>query len=155
MSQNSVVDPQLRAIASALPEHHWSTEELLAHAGDRLSPKLVGMMHKLGVDNGKSSLATPADATALLMHTGSKHILDGLFGEFDVPTDSATVSSSYRVLREYGNTIGCSVRLMLDEQTHRPEGGGAADGIRSQFLGGCPVDADPGRRLDSPVSPLS
>jgi len=74
------------------------------------------------IANGKSSLAAPVDASALLMHTGSKHILDGLCDEFDVPTDSAKVSSSYRVLREYGNTIGCSVPLMLAEPAHRPEG---------------------------------
>ncbi|CCH32380.1 3-oxoacyl-[acyl-carrier-protein] synthase III C-terminal domain-containing protein [Actinosynnema sp. NPDC047251] len=74
------------------------------------------------IASGKTGLAAPADATALFMHTGSKQILDGLCAEFEVRPDSDKVASAYRVLRECGNTIGCSVPLMLAEQVHRPEG---------------------------------
>jgi 3-oxoacyl-[acyl-carrier-protein] synthase-3 len=66
----------------------------------------------------------PREAALLLMHTGSTRILDGLCTQFGVAPDSAAVASSYRVLRDYGNTIGCSVPLMLAEPVHRPAGEG-------------------------------
>ncbi|WP_020672108.1 3-oxoacyl-[acyl-carrier-protein] synthase III C-terminal domain-containing protein [Amycolatopsis nigrescens] len=69
-------------------------------------------------------LADPGDASMLLMHTGSTRILDGLCQRFGVSPDSETVASSYRVLRDYGNTIGCSVPLMLAEPVHREAGHG-------------------------------
>ena len=56
------------------------------------------------------------------MHTGSERILDGLCEEFGVSPESQTVAPSYRVLREYGNTIGCSVPLMLADPTPWSEG---------------------------------
>lgn len=69
-------------------------------------------------------LSHPSQASVLLMHTGSERILDGLCEEFGVPKGSETVASSYRVLRDYANTIGCSVPLMLAEPVHRQEGQG-------------------------------
>jgi len=62
------------------------------------------------------------DTTRLLMHTGSERILDGLCQEFGVSPQSPVVASSYRVLRDYGNTIGCSVPLMLADPEPWPEG---------------------------------
>lgn len=73
---------------------------------------------------GECGLDRPADASLMLMHTGSKRILDSLCAEFGVPTDSPAVASSYRILRRYGNTIGCSVPLMLAEPVFRPAGEG-------------------------------
>ncbi len=67
-------------------------------------------------------LTDAKDAAMLLMHTGSKRILDGLCAEFGTDPHSEQVASSYRVLRQYGNTLGCSVPLMLAEETHRPSG---------------------------------
>lgn len=64
----------------------------------------------------------PKDTTRLLMHTGSERILDGLCQEFGVSPQSPAVASSYRVLRDYGNTIGCSVPLMLADPEPWPEG---------------------------------
>ncbi|MFD9698043.1 3-oxoacyl-[acyl-carrier-protein] synthase III C-terminal domain-containing protein [Lentzea sp. NPDC059081] len=69
-------------------------------------------------------LADPADAVTLLMHTGSTRILDGLCTELGVSPSSPAVASSYQVLRDYGNTIGCSVPLMLAEPVYRDEGVG-------------------------------
>ena len=69
-------------------------------------------------------LTDPGQASALLMHTGSTRILDGLCEQFGVPRNSEVVASSYRVLRDYGNTLGCSVPLMLAEPVHRPAGQG-------------------------------
>ena len=69
-----------------------------------------------------TSLKDPGDASMLLMHTGSERILDGLCEQFRVSPDSPAVASSYRVLRQYGNTIGCSVPLMLADPTPWPEG---------------------------------
>jgi 3-oxoacyl-[acyl-carrier-protein] synthase-3 len=67
-------------------------------------------------------LTDAKDAAMLLMHTGSKRILDGLCAEFGTDPHSEQVASSYRVLRRYGNTLGCSVPLMLAEETQRPAG---------------------------------
>jgi 3-oxoacyl-[acyl-carrier-protein] synthase-3 len=69
-------------------------------------------------------LRAPGDASVLLMHTGSTRILDGLCAGFGVRPEDDIVASSYRVLREYGNTIGCSVPLMLAEPTRRQAGQG-------------------------------
>lgn len=71
---------------------------------------------------GETSLKNPGRATRLLMHTGSERILDGLCQQFGVSPDSPAVASSYTILREYGNTIGCSVPLMLADPTPWPEG---------------------------------
>ena len=67
-------------------------------------------------------LREPRGATALLMHTGSRRILDGLCDQFHVRTDSPAAASSYRILRDYGNTLGCSVPLMLADSVRRPAG---------------------------------
>ena len=69
-------------------------------------------------------LRDPKNATMLLMHTGSPRILDGLCEQFRVSPDSPSVASSYNILREYGNTIGCSIPLMLADPVHRGEGEG-------------------------------
>jgi 3-oxoacyl-[acyl-carrier-protein] synthase-3 len=76
------------------------------------------------IASGGSTLHDPSDAAFLLMHTGSKRILHGLCGEFNLPTDSEKVFLSYDILRRYGNTLGCSVPLMLAAETPRPEGEG-------------------------------
>ena len=68
------------------------------------------------------TLKSPRDATMLLMHTGSLRILDGLCEQFCISPNSPAVASSYTILREYGNTIGCSVPLMLADPVHRSEG---------------------------------
>ncbi len=67
-------------------------------------------------------LKDPKDTTRILMHTGSKRILDGLCKEFGVSPESSAVASSYRVLRNFGNTIGCSVPLMFADPEPWPEG---------------------------------
>jgi 3-oxoacyl-[acyl-carrier-protein] synthase III len=71
-----------------------------------------------------SGLDDPKQAALLLMHTGSERILNGLCDEFGVDPGGEEVASSYRVLRRYGNTLGCSVPLMLAEETPRPGGEG-------------------------------
>ncbi len=64
------------------------------------------------------------EASMVLIHSGSERILDGLCGHFGIARSSAAVASSYRILREYGNTIGCSVPLMLADPVQHPEGVG-------------------------------
>jgi 3-oxoacyl-[acyl-carrier-protein] synthase III len=64
----------------------------------------------------------PSQVSALFIHTGSMRILDGLCKVFEVPSNSEKVASSYHILRDYGNTIGCSIPLMLAESVHRSEG---------------------------------
>ncbi|MEV6836322.1 3-oxoacyl-[acyl-carrier-protein] synthase III C-terminal domain-containing protein [Streptomyces sp. NPDC051133] len=82
------------------------------------------------------TLATPGDAAALLMHTGSTRILDSLCAQFGVAPDSPRVASSYTVLRDHANTLGCSVPLMLAEDTGRPSGTGLAIAFGLSFSAG-------------------
>jgi 3-oxoacyl-[acyl-carrier-protein] synthase-3 len=72
----------------------------------------------------------------LLMHTGSLRILDGLCETFQVSSKSEAVASSYRILREYGNTIGCSVPLMLADPVYRNAGEGLMVAFGLSFSAG-------------------
>jgi 3-oxoacyl-[acyl-carrier-protein] synthase-3 len=76
------------------------------------------------LDSSDCGVSDLSDATAVLMHTGSRRILDGLCDTFGIAADSEAVASSYRVLRDYGNTLGCSVPLMLADPVTRPAGEG-------------------------------
>lgn len=76
------------------------------------------------IDSDQCKLRDPSEAVVLLMHTGSTRILDSLCTQFGVRPDADMVASSYRVLHDYGNTIGCSVPLMIAEPTPRPAGQG-------------------------------
>jgi 3-oxoacyl-[acyl-carrier-protein] synthase-3 len=84
----------------------------------------------------KCGLADVADAPVLLMHTGSKRILDGLCATFGVAKDGEPVASSYRVLRDFANTLGCSVPLMLADPTTRPGGEGVVVAFGLSFSSG-------------------
>jgi predicted naringenin-chalcone synthase len=77
-----------------------------------------------------------ADASVLLMHTGSTRILDRLCAEFEVSNDSEAVASSYRILRDFGNTLGCSVPLMLADPVARPPGQGLVMAFGLSFSAG-------------------
>lgn len=81
-------------------------------------------------------MTAPGQAVALLMHTGSNRILDGLCGELAVDRSSEPVASSYRILRDFGNTLGCSVPLMLADPVHRPAGEGLAVAFGLSFSSG-------------------
>jgi 3-oxoacyl-[acyl-carrier-protein] synthase-3 len=76
------------------------------------------------LDSDHCKLSDASEAAVLFLHTGSNHILSTPCEQLGVPPDSENVASSYRVLRDYGNTVGCSVPLMLAEPTHRPAGQG-------------------------------
>ncbi len=73
---------------------------------------------------GSSGLSSPSEAGLMLLHTGSRRILDGLCTEFGVAPDGPEASSSYRILRDHGNTLGCSVPLMFADPVHREPGTG-------------------------------
>ncbi|MFJ9926323.1 MULTISPECIES: 3-oxoacyl-ACP synthase [Streptomyces] len=83
-----------------------------------------------------SALSSAADASVLLMHTGSTRILDSLCAGFGVDPHDAKVASSYRVLRDHANTLGCSVPLMFAEDTRRPAGEGLAIAFGLSFSAG-------------------
>lgn len=91
---------------------------------------------RMALESGGTRLAHPADASVLLMHTGSTRILDSLCQEFGIDKDSETVASSYRVLRDYANTLGCSVPLMVAEPTRRNAGEGLAVAFGLSFSSG-------------------
>jgi 3-oxoacyl-[acyl-carrier-protein] synthase III len=79
---------------------------------------------RMALKEESCQLTTPADATVLLMHTGSVRILRALCREFGVDAGGDKVVSSFRVLRDYGNTLSCSVPLMLAEPVPRAAGQG-------------------------------
>ncbi|MEU5640217.1 3-oxoacyl-[acyl-carrier-protein] synthase III C-terminal domain-containing protein [Streptomyces milbemycinicus] len=79
---------------------------------------------RMALADESCALSDPRDASVLLLHTGSVRILDTLCEQFGHPKDAESVASSYRVLRDYGNTLGCSVPLMVAEPVHRPAGQG-------------------------------
>ncbi len=57
MKQIHTVSPTIHSIAAKLPEHSWTTDELLNAAGDRFSDKLRDMLDRLGVNKRHSVLA--------------------------------------------------------------------------------------------------
>jgi hypothetical protein len=91
MTQSVTIDPCIRTIASAVPEPDWSTDELLSAADDRLSPRLVGMIRDLGVDNRHSILANyPAV------------LFDGAEPELGIPATSLAVKAVRRCIGKAG-----------------------------------------------------
>ncbi|MGZ0233692.1 hypothetical protein [Streptomyces sp. CPS1] len=70
------------------------------------------------------------------MHTGSTRIPDSLCAGCGVDPHDAKVASSYRVLREHANTLGCSVPSMFAEDTPRPAGEGLAIAFGLSFSAG-------------------
>jgi 3-oxoacyl-[acyl-carrier-protein] synthase III len=91
---------------------------------------------RMVLETGACRLSDPSHASVLFMHTGSTRILDSLCKEFGVDRDSETVASSYRVLRDYANTLGCSVPLMMAEPTRREPGEGLAVAFGLSFSSG-------------------
>jgi 3-oxoacyl-[acyl-carrier-protein] synthase III len=91
---------------------------------------------RMALEAGTRGLSDPSDASVLLMHTGSTRILDSLCKEFGVDKDGEAVASSYRVLRDHANTLGCSVPLMVAEPTPRPAGEGLAVAFGLSFSSG-------------------
>ena len=86
--------------------------------------------------DSKCALPAADKAAFLLLHTGSARILDSLCDQFGVPPDSEPVASSYRVLRHYGNTGGCSVPLMLADPVRRSAGEGLIVAFGLSFSSG-------------------
>lgn len=82
------------------------------------------------------TLSEASEASVLLMHTGTPRILDLLCAQFGIPNDSETVASSYEVLRDYGNTLGCTIPLMLAQPKHRQEGQGILVAFGLSFSAG-------------------
>jgi 3-oxoacyl-[acyl-carrier-protein] synthase-3 len=85
------------------------------------------------------------------MHTGSRRILDGLCDRFGIAPNSEAVASSYRVLRDFGNTLGCSVPLMLADPEMRPAGEGVVVAFGLSFsCGAFSVKFPPGGWSSAP-----
>ncbi len=57
MRQVNIVSPTIRSISAQLPEHSWTTDELLKASGERLSGRLRDMLSRLGIDKRHSVLA--------------------------------------------------------------------------------------------------
>ncbi len=69
-----------------------------------------------------SPISSAKQSDFLLIHTGSKKILDKIVTDMDISTDSQKVSSPYKVLRSYGNLSSASVGFMLAEIQHEGVG---------------------------------
>ncbi|WP_414941380.1 hypothetical protein [Amycolatopsis sp. cmx-11-51] len=85
---------------------------------------------------GTNGLTSASEASLVFLHTGSGRILRGLCAEFDVDPAGPEVASSYRIPREYGNTLGCSVPLMFADPIRREPGTGLAVAFGLRGSGG-------------------
>ncbi|EST18939.1 3-oxoacyl-[acyl-carrier-protein] synthase III C-terminal domain-containing protein [Streptomyces roseochromogenus] len=88
------------------------------------------------LDDPACTLNTPGDASVFFMHTGSTRILDALCEGFLIEKNSPVAAASYNVLRDYANTLGCSVPLMVAEEVRRPGGQGLVCAFGLSFSAG-------------------
>lgn len=63
--------------------------------------------------HAQSPIRSVNEASRVLIHTGSRKILDGICGRFEIEPDAVRVESSYRVLAKYGNLTGASLGFMI------------------------------------------
>ncbi len=73
----------------------------------------------------------------LLIHTGSKKILDRICSKINIPTSSPKVAVPYKVLQRYGNLSSASIGFMLAEIQH--EGVGVILSFGAGFSGSAGV----------------
>ncbi|MFC9295005.1 3-oxoacyl-[acyl-carrier-protein] synthase III C-terminal domain-containing protein [Streptomyces sp. NPDC057011] len=88
------------------------------------------------LDDDSCTLSDPTQASVFFMHTGSTRILDSLCEGFLLDRNSPAVAASYNVLRDYANTLGCSVPLMVAEPVRRPGGQGLVSAFGLSFSAG-------------------
>ncbi|WP_437661812.1 3-oxoacyl-[acyl-carrier-protein] synthase III C-terminal domain-containing protein [Sorangium sp. So ce1182] len=62
------------------------------------------------------------EADQVLIHTGSRKILDGICGRLQLGCGGQQVASSYEVLARYGNLTGASLGFMLADALPRARG---------------------------------
>jgi len=67
------------------------------------------------LEQSSCPISAPHEATACLIHTGSRKILDGVCERLGLSKSSPQVASAYSVLRNYGNLSGASIGFMLSE----------------------------------------
>lgn len=67
------------------------------------------------LENQHSPIKHPSQATACLIHTGSRKILDGVCHKLGLSPSSSEVALSYDILRKYGNLSSASAGFMLAE----------------------------------------
>ncbi|WP_404952649.1 3-oxoacyl-[acyl-carrier-protein] synthase III C-terminal domain-containing protein [Streptomyces sp. 147326] len=88
------------------------------------------------LDDPSCTLGDPTQASVFFMHTGSTRILDALCEGFLIDRASPAVAASYNVLRDYANTLGCSVPLMVAEPVRRAGGQGLVCAFGLSFSAG-------------------
>ncbi len=71
------------------------------------------------------------ELSPLLMHTGSRKLLDAVCRELGIPRESAAVRPAYDTLRKYGNLSSASIGFMLSEGRFEP-----GVGLMAGFGGG-------------------
>jgi 3-oxoacyl-[acyl-carrier-protein] synthase-3 len=67
-------------------------------------------------------LSTAREADQILIHTGSRKILDGICDSLGVKNDSAQVASAYHILARYGNLTGASLGFMIADALPKARG---------------------------------
>lgn len=62
------------------------------------------------------------EADQVIIHTGSRKILDGICSKAGIATDSPRVTSSYNILADYGNLTGASLGFMIADSLPKAQG---------------------------------
>jgi len=68
---------------------------------------------KTALERSSTPITVPQEATACLIHTGSRKILDSVCERLNLSKKSPQVAASYSVLRNYGNLSSASIGFML------------------------------------------
>ena len=91
MNSVNTVDPRITSIAAELPRPRWTTEELVAAAGDRISDRLRDMVSTLGVDTRHSMLSNFPDV-----------LFAGAAPEFDTRASELAATAVRRCVEKAG-----------------------------------------------------
>jgi len=68
------------------------------------------------LEHPDSPVSHLGEVTDCMIHTGSKKILDGVCSQLRLEKDSAKVTGSYEILRNYGNLSSASTGFMMAEK---------------------------------------
>lgn len=132
-------------VQAAHGRHLYTLGPDVTERGSHYAKQTIGAV----LDDPSCTLGDPTQASVFFMHTGSTRILDALCEGFLIDRDSPAVAASYNVLRDYANTLGCSVPLMVAEPVRRAAWPGPGVRVRAVVQRRGVHHQHPGRRLDA------
>lgn len=86
----------------------------------RSGPDYVVRLVRALLDSGALGVADVDALAPLLMHTGSKKLLDLVCRELGIDRTSPSIAASYATLKRYGNLSSASIGFMLAEGQFEP-----------------------------------